>query len=171
MLRPLLIASALAALLASGCGSTSSPTTQPGSGSSASSVTRAQFVARANAICTALHGEQALLKPRLTALEHLQSARLARKAGAGIAHESVALARAAEAKLRALARPAADAATIERLLAGYREEVTYATSIANAIASEYPRGQEAAARNLKHAVLVDRGLAAGLGLNVCATSE
>ena len=159
MLRLIAISSALVALLAGGCGSTSSTTSAPASTTPAGSgaaVTRAQFAAQADAICTTLHTQQAQLKTRLTALEHAPSARQARKEGGAIARESVALARAAEAKLQALARPAADAATIERLLAGYREESADASRIAEAITSEYPRGEEAAARDLKRAVAVDR---------------
>ena len=172
MPRSLLLGAALAALMTTGCGST----TYSNGGSSASqagtsSATPAQFAAQADAICTTLHTQQGQLRARLIGLERLPTARQARKAGGAIARESVTLARAAEVKLQALPRPVADAATIEHLLAGYREETGYALRIAEAIAHEYPRGQEAAARGLKRAVTVDRGLAVGLGLRACAESE
>jgi hypothetical protein len=174
------LAVALVALAATGCGSTSTPTaasTQAGTGQTAASAatsgsvpTKAQFIAQAEDICRKLSSEEKPLKARQEALKGL-SAASSDKAFVSLAHQVVALSRAAGGKLQALPRPPGDAGMIEKLLIVYNEDATDVSNIAYAVANQESSAGEAAAEALKRSITVNSGLAEGFGMKDCTGSE
>jgi hypothetical protein len=163
------LATALVALAATGCGS-STNTTTPGTTTAATSPpTRAQFIAQADAICQQAQSELAPLKARVEALKG--SSPSTYKVAASLVRENVAISRAVQKKLDALAKPPADAATIEKMLGVLSEEITDKNNAANAIANEEAAGVTAASAADKKAKSFDEGLAQGYGMKVCGRSE
>lgn len=176
------LATALVALAATGCGSTSTKTVAESTSPQAVAVhartttssppARAQFIAQADAVCRTLKSEQAPLEARVHALNgSSENSPSNYKALAVLLRQSVRFARTADAKLQSLSKPPGDRATIEKLFAGYSEEATDATKFADALAREERGAWEAAERALTKAIARDRGLARGYGFRVCGTSE
>jgi hypothetical protein len=132
-------------------------------------LTRAQFIARADAICQ-LEGE------KLAYIEH----RAAALAGASIAsfrsvapliRKAVAVHEAANAKLESLPEPPRDTATIGRWLTARTVAATVASDSAEA-----PAGQDLSAardvqRELGRVTARARDLARGYGFKVCGATE
>jgi hypothetical protein len=166
----------------SGCGSTTGQT--PTSGSSGAepippghpapaqsippgSPTSAQFISRADAICAELQTEDHPLELRAEALGREASA-ASRGLLADLFEQSIALARSADAKLAALARPVAERAAIAELLTGYGSEAQDVTHLTSALREGEPSLQESSEAALKGMEQSDRALARSLGLKVCA---
>jgi hypothetical protein len=177
-----LAALASLAVALSGCGSTSSTTPTAGSsgaqpippGNSAptqaippGNPAPAQFVARADALCAALQAKDRPLQLRAQVLSGQASA-VSRRLLANLFDESVALARAAVAKLAALARPAAQRVTIAELLTGYGSEAQDVSDLTGALRRNEPALQESSEAALKGTEAADKALAKSLGLKVCA---
>jgi hypothetical protein len=198
VLRPFpALVTALVALAAAGCGSSSSPptaATQPAGAAGASThsataaegssgapaatratatptPTRALYIARADTICRTLKSQQAPLEARVHTLNgSSENSPSNYKELASLLRQSVRFARSADAELQALPAPPGDAATIEKLLAGYSEEAKDATNFADALTREERGAWEAAERALAKTLALDRGLAQGYGLKVCGTA-
>lgn len=168
------LAMTLAALGATGCGSTS---TQSGSGQAATSAetaksapTRAQFVAQAENICRMLSSQEKPLKARQESLKGLSTASY-NKAFVAVANQVVALSRTATARLQALPRPPGDAKTIEKALAIYSEEVTDVANISYDVANQESSAGEAAVAALKRSIANNSGAAESFGLKGCSGAE
>jgi hypothetical protein len=163
---------AIAALL-TGCGSSSSSTTTPATSPPAGrqAVTRAQFIAQADALCQTAQNELAPLKARIESLSSSSETATALRQAAALLRQSILITRATQKKLEALARPPADTATIEKMLTGMGEETTYKKDAADAVTKHEPE-QFAAVKKLDvKAKSFDEGLAQGYGLKVCGRSE
>jgi hypothetical protein len=179
------LATGLAALAATGCGSTSTKTGPAHTATSAAALethtatdhlsqrpTKAQFIGEADAICRTLKSEQAPLKARVRALNaSSENLPAAYKALAPLLRQSVGFARTADSKLQALPKPPGDAGRIEKLLTGYSEEAADVTNFADALGKEERGAWEASEKALAKALARDRGLARGYGFKVCGTSE
>jgi hypothetical protein len=163
----------LVALAVAGCGSTSKPTVSATTGTSAAaptpSATTARFIVAADGICRTLRSEQQPLNARVQALT--QETATARAQLQALLRQSIVFARAADAKLQALPRPPSDAATIERLLAGYRQEAAEVSSFADVLTKQEPEKQRFVLGSLERATASDRALAKSLGLKLCAASS
>jgi hypothetical protein len=170
----LCLAAGTVALLLSGCGgsSTRTVTVQASVPSSAAgaTVTKAHFVAQAEAICRKLSAQEQPLKARQATLRELPNS-TAEKIFVSLAHQVVTVSRAADGKLRALPRPAADAHAIEMLLTGFSEEVADASEIASAAVSEENNLAEGAEQGLKRSVAENSAAAAEYGMKDCIGSE
>ena len=133
-----LAALASLAFTLSGCGSTTTSSPAPSTGSSGAKpippghsapaqpvppgrATPAQFIAGADSICADLQGKDRPLERRAEALSR-ETTSMSRGLLANLFDESIAFARAADAKLAALARPVAERASIAQLLTGYDSE-------------------------------------------------
>ncbi len=173
VLAPLaLIALAMGAV---GCGSTTS--TQTGSGGAATSAasgtpapSRARFVAQAEGFCRTLSSGEKPLKAREEALKGLPSAAYD-KAFVVVANQVVALSRTAAEKLKTLPRPPADAASIEKALDAYSEEVADVANISYSVANQESSAGEAAVAALKRSIAGNASLAERYGLKDCTGSE
>jgi hypothetical protein len=174
-LRPALgLVAALGALCLSACGSTG--TSGAGGHASASSklagppLTRAQFVARAEAICHTLSAHERPLRARQESLKDLPQAE-ADHAFVSLADQVVALSRQAATKLAALRTSAADTSAVEKLLSSFSAETKDAAAIATAASKEESTPGEQAADALK--LTVDRNLAEAeqYGMKDCIGSE
>jgi hypothetical protein len=163
---------ATAALALAGCGSSAPKVHASGAGhppAAPGSPSDAQFAARADAICSELQAEQLPLRKRSEALDGEASA-ATRHLLATLSSQTVALARAADARLAALAAPAGERSRISKLLGGYRSEAQDVSELAAALNSGEPTEQSAAAASLSRASSADRALAAQLGLYVCSSA-
>jgi len=127
----------------------------------------AQFISQADAICAELQATDRPLELRAEALSR-EASTVSRRLLAGLFDESIALARAADAKLAALARPAAERATIAELLTGYGSEAQDVSHLTTALRQNEPSLQESSEAALKGTEESDRALARSLGLKVCA---
>lgn len=170
----LCLAAGIAALLLSGCGgsSTQTVTVQASTPASASgtTVTKGHFVAQADAICRKLSAQEQPLKARQATLRELPNS-TAGKIFVSLARQVVTVSRAADGKLRALPRPAADAHAIEMLLTGFSEEVADVSEIASAAVSEENNLAEGAEQGLKRSVAENSAAAAEYGMKDCIGSE
>jgi len=174
-LRPALgLAAGLATVLLSGCGSTGAGTTGAHAGEPASTAgvraTNARFVAQAETICRALSAQEQPLKARQESLKGL-STPASGKAFVSLAHQVVTFSRAADEKLRALARPPADARAIEQLLSAFAHELADATNIATAAANEENTPGEDAVNELRKSIAANSALAATYGMKDCIGAE
>ncbi len=170
----LCLAAGAAAMLLSSCGGSSARTVtaraSTASSASGASVSKAHFVAQAEAICRALNAQEQPLKARQETLKKLPSS-TADKVFVSLARQVVTVSRAAEGKLRALPRPAADAHAIEALLTAFSEEVVDVSEIAGAAVNEENNLAEGAERGLKRRVSENSAAAAGYGMKGCLGSE
>jgi hypothetical protein len=131
----------------------SSANTRPG-------LTRAQFIARADAICAA---EDVKLS-RVAAYEHATLAELA--SDPRLIRHAVAIHEAASAKLEALAEPPADVAPIARWLAARTVATTVEFDAEQALVKRLPDAARVQAERARRSALA-LGLARGYGLRVC----
>lgn len=155
-----------------GCGSTGTPSgsihAATSAGTPTSSATTARFIARANAICQALHSQQEGLNAHVHALTHETAA--ARAQLQALIRQSVVYARAADTKLQALPRPPSEAAAIDRLFAGYAREAAEVSSFAGSLTNQELERQRFFSGSLERTTASDSKLAESLGLKVCAAS-
>jgi hypothetical protein len=162
-----------AAMTATGCASTGTPSTSVNAGAAAgtstSGTTTAHFILAADDICRALHSQQAPINARVQTLT--QETATAKAQLQVLLRQSVVFVRAADAKLRALPRPPAEATAIEGLLSGYDQEAAEVTSFADSLTRMEPERQRFASGSLERTTESDRKLAESLGMKVCAASE
>jgi hypothetical protein len=172
----LAIAIVLPVLALAGCGGGGSGTsnttahTAVSTSTQTAATTKALFVAQAEGVCRALNAQEAPLKGRQASLKGL-SPTAADKAFVSLVHQVVDLSHTAIGRLRALPRPPADAAAIDRLLAGLTEETTDANGIAVAAAAQESNSGEAAEDALRRSIADNRSLAAAYGMKDCFGSE
>jgi hypothetical protein len=151
-----------------GCGSSASQTVTvtraPGNNVAQPVPTRAEFIAKADAICARLKADQAPLEARAqgSAGEIPSSA-----TEASIFREDIRLGRAATARFAALPRPPGDRGVIEKLLTLDGDEATDLGNVADAVEAEDSASFRTAIGTLKKVEAHDYGLAQGLGLKVC----
>ncbi len=127
-------------------------------------------MAQAQAICRSLSAAEKPLEERQAALKGEATS----SSGATfvtIARQVVALSKAADAKLHALARPAADAVPISKLLASFSMDVAYADALAQAAAKEENDVGEAAERGLRRSIAANAQLAREYGVTMCTGAE
>jgi hypothetical protein len=151
-------------LLVAGCGGSSASSTQSSSATGSGPVTRAQFIARAGAICHALRAEEAALKHRVASLETASSAE---KSAVPLISQIVGMERVANEKPTALSEPPQDAVRIGELFAGLAEEADDASSIEKAFSVGDTAASEAAENVLSTRHAYDQRLAQKLGLQTC----
>jgi hypothetical protein len=165
---------AVASLGVAGCGSSSSQTATSNATTSATSTksttTKAQFVGRAEAICSRLSAEEKPLKASQESLKEA-SAATAQRAFVSLAEKVVKLSRAAEGQLRAIPPPPGESAAIDQLLAVYREEATDVSNIAYFLSHQESSAGEAAAQALKRSVTGIVATARSYGMKDCVESE
>jgi hypothetical protein len=146
---------AFAALLAAGCGAAR---TQPG-------LTKAQFIAGADAICRA---EQVHLYKVATARGgSLGSLR----AGPGLIKHAVAIHETANARLEALPEPPRETGPIERWLTARTVATTVESDAAQALAGKDPAEAGSVQRERDRTSALARSLALAYGARVCAETE
>jgi len=155
---------ALAALVVSGCGGSSAKATGPSR--PGARTTQAQFVARASSICQGVRTQEQPLQTREASLKRLPVAK-ADAAFVSLARQAASIARTAGKRLRALARPAADAHEIEDLLQAYSAEATDAQNIANAAVNQENKLGEAASIALARSIALNSASANRLGMGDC----
>jgi hypothetical protein len=165
---------AITTLGAAGCGSSSSQTTTSNASTPAattkSTTTKAQFVARAEAICRRLSAEEKPLKASQESLKGA-SAASAQQTFVSLADKVVKLSRTAEGQLRAIPPPPGEAAAIDQLLAVYREEASDVSNIAYFLTHQENSAGEAAAQALKRSVTGIVATARSYGMKDCIEAE
>jgi hypothetical protein len=152
--------------LLAGCGSSS--TNSATVTTAANGAARAAFAAKADAICTKLRQTQAPSITRAAALEEADESASRRSALASVMRKGAAMARAADAKIAAIPRPPESEPAVEKLLAGYAEEVAELGKLADAIEAVDGPGIQSARAQLAKVKAQDRALAKSLGLKVCS---
>jgi hypothetical protein len=162
----------LAATAVIGCGSTGAHSAGAPVATSVatapSGAAGAYFIAAADRICRTLRSQQSPLNARSHALTREDPE--TRRALLALLRQSVAFARAADARLQALQQPRNAAATIDRLLRGYDHEAEEVTSYAEALSKKEPEKQRFAAGSLERTTAADGVLARSLGLMACAAA-
>jgi len=162
------LAAVAIALLCCGCGSSSK--SSAGAGSQSSTSTKAQFVAHAEQICSALSAHEQPLKTRQEALKKLPTA-TADTDFVALVHQVVAFSRAADSKLQLLSPPPGDAASVKKLLAAFAAETADANAIASAASRQESDTGEAAQDLLRKSVARTSALAAEYGMKDCIGAE
>jgi hypothetical protein len=164
-LRPALgLAGGLVVLLLAGCGASGSAST------AGASAAKARFVADAQSVCRTLKAQEQPLKARQESLKGQPTA-VADKAFVSVARQVAALSRAADGKLQALPRPAADAHAIAGLLTSFSQEIADVSDVANAVAENQPAIGESADAALRKSIAQNSALADAYGMNACVGSE
>lgn len=158
----------VAALVCTGCGSTSTPSSN--AHRPTSTATKAQFVAHAERICSTLSQQEKPLKARQESLKQLP-ATAAAKAFVALVHQVVAFSQAASSKLQLLPQPPSDAQAIQKLLSSFSGETSDATDLAKAAASQEASTAEAVQDALRKSIANNRALAAAYGMQACIGSE
>lgn len=156
---------ALVALVASGCGGSSAKATSS-SQSPGTRTTQAQFVAQASRICQGVRTQEQPLQTQEQALKRLPVAK-ADAAFVSLARQAASIARTADKRLGALARPAPDAREIEALIQAYSAEATDAQNIANAAVNQENKLGEAASIALARSISLNSASANKLGMGDC----
>ncbi len=164
--RPALgLAVVLATAVLSGCGSSGTPTASTAATpASTGGPTKAEFVARAEAICRKLSEQE---KPLEASQASLTGGGSAGTTFASLAHQVVALSQAAENKLTAIPRPPADAAAIGTLLASFTQDVGDANALAQAAVKEESAAGEAAEGALRKSIAAHSQLSDEYGMKLC----
>jgi hypothetical protein len=129
--------------------------------------TNEAFVTFANRTCATLHSKQGLLLARMRALAEKPPTPQIVHTQISLLRQDTALERAATTQLAARQRPAADRATIEKLLRSLSEESTDADNAANDI--EHGQPTAALAARTKTVAALERSLARQLGLKDCGS--
>ncbi len=164
-LRPALgLAGALVLVLLAGCGASGSTST------AGASAAKARFVADARSVCRTLKAQEQPLKARQESLKGQPTA-VVDKAFVSVARQVAALSRAADAKLQALPRPAADAHAIAGLLTSFSQEIADVTHVASSVADGQPAIGESADGALRKSIAQNSALADAYGMNACVGSE
>jgi hypothetical protein len=165
------VAAAAAALAVAGCGSGSAATTTtvaapalPTATSPATS--KAQFIARADAICARSKVRLKPVEQRLKGLAHVSESVVIAEAPAVI-RQGAKLTREGIAQLQALPAPPGDAATVAKIITALNNEAADIDNLATATASGEGSAVEAAKTAGQTAKATYRGLAQGYGLKVC----
>jgi hypothetical protein len=163
--RPALgFAIVLSTALLCGCGSSGKQTVTTAPAPSAGGPTKAQFVAQAEAICRGLSNQE---KPLEASQASLSGGGSAATTFASLAHQVVVLSKAAETKLQALPRPAADATAIGTLLTSFTDDVADASALAQAAVKEESSAGEAAENSLRRSIAAHSQLAGEYGMKLC----
>jgi hypothetical protein len=167
-------AAVLVAVLCSGCGGGSSTSTTGaragGASSTSASATKAQFVARAEAICRALSSQEQPLKARQESLKGLPP-EAADAEFVSIVSKVVAYSQTAAGKLNALALPPGDAAAIEKLLLSFSEETGDAKAIEQAARKQESTPGEDAQDALRKKIDENLPQAEAYGMKDCIAAE
>ncbi|MCW3020282.1 MAG: hypothetical protein JWN10_2590 [Solirubrobacterales bacterium] len=168
-LGPLVV---LAALTLTACGATSTPSSQAPSPAAATGAraAKARFIAQAQSVCRTLSAQEQPLKARQESLKRLPSA-VADKEFVALVRQLAALSRAADGKLRTLARPAGDAQNIERLLTSFSQQLTDVADVANAAAKQESSVGEAAVMALRRSIAQSISHADRYGMKACVSAE
>jgi hypothetical protein len=164
MLVRKLSAGALAALVLAGCGSTaSSPSTTGTTGASTGTTgnTRAEFIAKADALCKTAHTRQGAVhgkaNAKTTATELVPLLR-----------QQAAIAKSLATSLRALTPPAGDATAVGRFVHAVTELNVYSVALANSIHANHTYAARALATKLASWRQQETLLGQGYGYKVCA---
>jgi hypothetical protein len=148
------------ALLVGGCGSSSKTP-----GSKGGSVSKASFIASADAVC---HTSEAALAPVLAR----ESATLSAKpqkvaAGAAALDQASAIIRAGVGRLRALAEPSADAGTLAKMLGAVSNEAAALSSYASALRKHDTAAESTDASKITAYSTLYTGIAKTYGFKRC----
>jgi hypothetical protein len=163
MRRPLLLAAAvLAALVLAACGSDDAgdSTTADSTTTEAASVTRAEFIEMADAICLANDDSQDALRVQLDTVASPEEA-------ASIYDQLADVSEQAVDEISALPRPEGDEATIDELAGVRTESVLLVRELADAVrGNDQATGEDLIARLQENAARGDEGDTA-FGFQVC----
>jgi hypothetical protein len=144
----------LAALALTGCGTAGAKT----------AISKAQFVARADAICRAEQAKLAYIKRRAGAQSGVAVV-------PSLIRQKVAQSRLATARLESLHQPPGQAATIGRWLTARTVAATVASDVAEAPARKDATAVRDVVHELGKATVLEERLAGEYGLEVCDASE
>jgi hypothetical protein len=159
-----LSAGALAAVVLAGCGSsspTSSSTPTTGTTTAAAGNTRAEFIAKADALCTTAHAKQGTVhgkaNKKTTAAELVPLLRAQAKIAKGLA-----------TSLRAITPPVGDTTAVTRFEHSVTELSVYSTALSNSIHANHAYAARALAAKLSSWRQRETLLGQGYGYKVCA---
>jgi hypothetical protein len=162
-LRKLSVA-ALSALVLAGCGSTTSTTPSTGSTgttTASSGNTRAEFIAKADALCKTAHAKQGSVhgqaSKKTTAPELVP-----------LLTQQAKIAKGLTTSLRALSPPPGDTAAVGRFEHAVTELAVYSTALANSIHANHAYAARALAVKLTSWRQKETLLGQGYGYKVCA---
>jgi hypothetical protein len=168
-LVPLLIISA--GFLAAGCGGSSSSSTKTVTVQQSEPLTKAQFIAQADAICQA---SQEDIQPLAT--RYRKVAKAARRSDqfqevADVLHQLTGRAKEELTQLRELEPPTADQEVINNLLTTVDSQVTITDIYAEAVENEDQSQISTLADQITSVSAKARGMAQGYGLKVCGNEQ
>ncbi len=171
-----IVAAALLYLAAlAGCGGGSTSTTaatvtrvpSPSTSAVPAAPTKAQFIARADAICARTDAKLKPAKKRLGAVENVVGS----KEGAAALRQAASITREGIAQLQALTVPQGDAATVQKVITALDDEAADIDNMASAAAAGEASAIEAAKQAMQTTKATYDGLAQGYGFKVCGAGS
>jgi hypothetical protein len=172
------IAAVLCAAAVAGCGGGSTRTTaatvtrasSPSTAAVPAAPTKAQFIARADAICARTNAKLKPVQQHLSALAR-QSESAIESEGPTAFRQGAAITREGIAQLQALSVPTGDVATVQKIITALDDEAADIDNIAAATAHGEGSAIEAAKRAEQTTKATYQGLAQGYGLKVCGAGS
>lgn len=166
-------ATALVCLLATaGCGGSSSTTaTQTVTVGHTQELSKAEWIAKADAICAATKGETAPLKAEADALQEAPDNASTYQKLAEILKAGTASIPKETAALRALEPPAGDREILQKMIGTVEANATLGDSMADALESSDLERFEALNEQAQENTTKAKGLAQGYGLKICGADE
>jgi hypothetical protein len=167
-----LVLAALVVVLAAGCGSSS--TSSGGASSSAKTsgrpLTKAEFIARADAICAKSKSDFDPLQKNINAAlqaEQTSDTATNRKALANAFNSAAQSASPFVDQLRALQPPPGDRVVIAKYLGSVTSNIKLLQQYGNAIAANAPRSVQTLAQQLNQGSATAKSMAQSYGFHVC----
>jgi hypothetical protein len=157
------IAAMLLVVAITGCGGGSTSTT---AATVPAAPAKAQFIARADAICARTNAKLKPVQQRLAALARESESTVETGESAAL-RQGATITREGIAQLQALTVPPSDAATVKKIITALDDEAADIDTMASATASGEASAIEAAKRAEQTTKATYGGLAQGYGLNIC----
>jgi hypothetical protein len=158
-----LSAGALAALVLAGCGASASTTTTTGSTGTTGATTantRAEFIAKADALCEATHSRQVALRTDAKGKTVSQLVPLL--------HQQASIAKGLATSIGALTPPVGDTAAVGRFVHAITELSVFSTALANSIHADHAYAAQALEQKLESWHEQEALLGQGYGYKICA---
>lgn len=162
----------MALLAACGGSNSSSSASSPTATTSASALTKAQFITRADAICTRanakLKSQQNVINAALKADQANDTATNRQALGEAM-NRGAQIASPLLDQLRALQPPASDRVVVAKYLSGVASQINLLQQFATAVENDDARGVKTISQQFAQGKASVRGLAQGYGFKVCGS--
>jgi hypothetical protein len=163
MRRISLVAVVLISVLAAGCGGSSPTSSTTKTTTGKAPITRATYIAQADALCKSANSRQEALRTRSKGLSVIKLV--------PILKQQAGIAAALSTDLGKLKPPVGDAAAVGRFVKSVSQLAVYSKAVANSIAANHAYAARALASKLSLARQQEALLGQGYGYKTCASGK